>query len=198
MNHPLRCTCGALKGYVSHPERVNRVVCYCRDCQAFAHYLGRAGEILDAKGGTDVIQTIPANVTFTTGQEVLACMRLTEKGLVRWYAKCCNTPVGNTLADYRISFIGLVHSCLQAGDQSLDDSFGPVRMWSFTKSAKGKVDSHRIAMIAGILRFTGMVARARISGDYKRTPLFSLGTGAPVTIPKILSPSERETVRNAV
>jgi hypothetical protein len=53
-------------------------------------------------------------------------------------------------------------------------------------------------MIAGILRFTGMVARARISGDYKRTPLFSLGTGAPVTIPKILSPSERETVRNAV
>jgi hypothetical protein len=198
MNHPLQCTCGTLKGYVSHPERVNRVVCYCRDCQAFAHFLGRAGEILDAKGGTDVIQTIPANVTFTTGKEVLACMRLTEKGLVRWYAKCCNTPIGNTLADYRISFIGLVHSCLRPSDQSLDDSFGPVRMWSFTKSAKGKVDSHGIAMIAGILRFTGMVARARISGDYKRTPLFSPGTGAPVTIPKILSPSERETVRNAV
>jgi hypothetical protein len=198
MNHPLQCACGTLKGYVSHPERVNRVVCYCRDCQAFARFLGRAGEILDAHGGTDVIQTIPANVTFTTGQEVLACMRLTEKGLVRWYAKCCNTPIGNTLADFRISFIGLVHSCLESGNQSLDDSFGPVRMWSFTKSANGAVESHRVAMTAGILRLTAMVARARFSGDYKRTPLFLKDTGAPIAIPKILSRSERETVRSAV
>jgi hypothetical protein len=198
MNHPLQCTCGTLKGYVSHSERVNRVVCYCRDCQSFAHFLGRAAEILDARGGTDVIQTIPANLTFTTGQEVLACMRLTEKGLVRWYANCCNTPIGNTLADFRISFIGLIHSCLESSNQSLDDSFGPVRMWSFTKSAKGKVESRQAAMIPGILRLTAMVARARISGDYKRSPLFLKDTGAPIAVPKILSRSEREAVRNAV
>ena len=88
MNHPLQCTCGTLKGYVSHPERVNRAVCYCTDCQAFAHFLGLAHVILDAKGGTDVIQTVPANVTFTEGQHVLACMRLSPKGLLRWYARC--------------------------------------------------------------------------------------------------------------
>jgi hypothetical protein len=40
--HPLRCSCGTLKGFVTHPERVNRVVCYCRDCQAFARFLRRA------------------------------------------------------------------------------------------------------------------------------------------------------------
>jgi hypothetical protein len=71
-------------------------------------------------------------------------------------------------------------------------------MWSFTKGAKGKVESHRVTMIAGILRLTAMVARARLSGDYKRTPLFLKDTGAPISAPKILSRNEREAVRNAV
>jgi hypothetical protein len=169
-------------------------VCYCRDCRAFAHFLGRSGEILDTKGGTDVIQTVPANVTFTQGQQVLACIRLTEKGLLRWYAKCCNTPIGNTLADYRISFVGLIHTCLEDPNRTLDESFGPVRMWSFTKGAKEPVKSRPVAMIAGMLRFIAMLIRARINGDYKLTPLFMRDTGVPVATPKILSQSEREGV----
>jgi hypothetical protein len=198
MDHPLQCMCGTLKGTVCDLKRVNRVICYCRDCQAFAHFLGRTADMLDAKGGTDVIQTLPANVTFTNGQEVLACMRLTEKGLLRWYTKCCNTPIGNTLADFRISFVGLVHTCLDNTNRSLDDSFGPVRMWSFTKSAKGTVESRPLAMIAGMLRFIPMVMRARINGAYLRTPLFVAHTGAPIVTPKVLSPSERDAVYAAI
>ena len=194
MNHPLQCTCGTLKGYVRDPERVNRVVCYCSDCRAFAHFLGRTGEILDSNGGTDVIQTVPANVTFTQGQQALACIRLTEKGLLRWYAKCCNTPIGNTLADFRISFIGLIHTCLEDPDRTLDESFGPVRMRSFTKGAKAPVKSRPLAMTAGMLRFIAMLIRARINGDYKLTPLFMADTGAPVATPKILDHNEREAV----
>lgn len=194
MNHPLSCKCGILKGIVAHPERVNRAICYCRDCQAFAHFLGRADEVLDANGGTDVIQTIPAHLTFTQGQQQLACMRLTEKGLVRWYTRCCNTPIGNTSADFRISFIGLIHNCLDDNDKSLDDSFGAVRMWSFTKGAKKPVKSRTPTMVAGILRLIGMVFRARITGAYKQTPLFSPDTGVPVAVPKILSSSERAAV----
>jgi hypothetical protein len=194
MNHPLQCRCGTLKGYVDCSKPVNRAVCYCRDCQAFAHYLGRPGEILDDNGGTDVIQTVPAKVTFTQGREALACMRLSEKGLVRWYANCCNTPIGNTAADMRISFIGLIHSCLKNNENSLDDSFGLVRMWSFTKGAKKPVKSRTPTMIYGILRVIGMVIRARVTGAYKQTPFFALDTGTPIVIPKILSPSERATL----
>jgi hypothetical protein len=196
MNHPLRCTCGTLKGYVSRPERVNRVVCYCKDCQAFARFLNRADEILDAKGGSDVIQTVPAEVTFTEGQHVLACMRLSPKGLLRWYATCCNTPVGNTLANYRVSFIGLIHTCLENPDRSLDDSFGPVRMWSFTNGATVPVKPVPLATIAGIIRFVVMLMRARISGAYQRTPFFSVDSGAPVAAPKILSAAERAALMN--
>ena len=198
MDHPLQCTCGTLKGTVSDVKRVNRVICYCRDCQAFAHFLGRAPDILDAKGGTDIIQTLPANVTFTAGQDVLACMRLSEKGLLRWYTKCCNTPIGNTLVDFKISFIGLIHTCLDSSNPSLDESFKPVRMWSFTKGAKGTVESRPIAMIAGILRLIAMVIRARINGAYMRTPLFSTDTGAPIVTPKVLSPGERDAVYAAL
>ena len=92
MNHSLRCRCGTLRGYVSHPEDVNRGVCYCKDCQAFAHFLETADSVLDSAGGTEVIQTTPANVTITQGQSKLACVRLRNKGLLRWYTSCCKTP----------------------------------------------------------------------------------------------------------
>jgi len=195
MNHPLQCQCGTLKGTLTHPKSVNRLVCYCRDCQAFAHFLGKASETLDAQGGTEVIQTVPANLTFTAGQEVLACVRLSEKGLIRWYASCCHTPIGNTLSDYRISFIGLVHTCLQTPEKSLDSAFGPIRMRAFAKGAKGGgVKSNPLAMTSGILRMIAMLTRARVTGAYKRTPLFSPDTGAPIATPKILSAAEREAV----
>ena len=99
MNHPLQCKCGKVKGYVTHAERVDRVVCYCKDCQAFAHFLGENG-ILDERGGTDIIQALPRDVNFTKGVDALACIRLTPKGLLRWYTSCCNTPVGNILENF--------------------------------------------------------------------------------------------------
>jgi Family of unknown function (DUF6151) len=193
MSQPLQCRCGTLKGHLSNPETANHCACYCRDCRAFAHFLGRANDILDEQGGTHVIQTVPANVTFTEGMQTLACMRLSERGLLRWYTTCCNTPVGNTLANYRVSFVSLVHSCLDSTGKSLDGTFGPVRMHVNTKSAKGPVKSSPIAAISVILRFIGTLARARIDGSYKQTPFFSIreGVGTPIVVPRVLSLSER-------
>jgi hypothetical protein len=61
-NAALSCSCGDVRGLVTSvsPNTVNRVVCYCDDCQAFLHHLGRA-ELLDAQGGTDIIQIAPAS-----------------------------------------------------------------------------------------------------------------------------------------
>jgi hypothetical protein len=160
--------------------------------------LGHAREILDASGGTDVIQTRAANVTFTQGKDALACMRLTPNGLLRWYAACCNTPVGNTLASSKISFVGLVHSCLEGAGTTLAESFGPVRAHVNTQSTQGKVTSSSLALIAVILRFVALVARARIDGSYKLSPFFKADTGEPIVIPKVLSPGEREALLRVV
>jgi hypothetical protein len=197
LNHPLQCRCGTVKGYVTDPRKVNRAVCYCRDCQAFAHFLGRAGDILDAQGGTDVIQTLPARVSVTEGGDVLACMRLSRNGLMRWYTTCCKTPIGNTLPNFRFSFVGLIHNCLENGGVPLDGSFGPVRMWINTKSAKGSAVPRSAGVIPGILGLLAMVARARIDGSYQRTAFFSVATGDPVATPIVLSRSERAGLMNA-
>ncbi|MFX6869136.1 DUF6151 family protein, partial [Acinetobacter baumannii] len=79
---------------------------YCDDCQAFAHRLGRA-DLLNAQGGSDIVQVAPAALTFVKGQNRIAGMRLTPKGLFRWHTTCCNTPVGNTLGP-AIPFVGLI------------------------------------------------------------------------------------------
>ena len=75
-------------------------------------HLQKQDVTLDAAGGTRIYQLPPANVQITGGQENLACLRLKEKGLIRWYAKCCNTPIGNTVSK-SMPFIGLIHTFIK-------------------------------------------------------------------------------------
>jgi len=192
MNHPLRCRCGTLKGNVSHPEKVNRGVCYCKDCQAYARFLGKTEDILDDMGGTDVVATLAQYVSFTHGVEAVACMSLSETGLLRWYASCCNTPIGNTQRNHKVSFVGLVHTCLEDPQKTLENSFGPVRMRVNTKYAKGTPESMPVSTITSVLKFLSSVIRARLDGSYRQTPFFVLPRGKPIVEPRVLSAAERE------
>jgi hypothetical protein len=189
MQHPLQCRCGTIKGWVSDPQSANRVVCYCRDCQAFARFLGQESETLDAQGGSDVVQTLPKNVTFTQGTDALACMRLTETGMVRWYAGCCRTPIGNTLENYKISFVGLLHNCLETPEHSLQSSFGAVRTYANPRGAIGDPKPKASGMGATIGWFVKTILKARLNGDYKRTPFFK--EGKPIANPRVISSAER-------
>jgi hypothetical protein len=189
MEHPLQCRCGTIKGSVSNPRSANRVVCYCKDCQAFARFLGQESATLDAQGGSEVIQTLPKNVTFTQGVESLACMRLTSKGMIRWYAGCCKTPIGNTLENYKISFIGLLHNCLETSERPLQDSFGPIRTYANPQGAIGEPKPKAAGMGATLGWFAKTIIRARVNGDYRRTPFFR--DGRPIAIPRVISSAER-------
>ncbi len=111
----------------------NRVVCCCSDCQAFATELGRDKDILDDFGGTDIYQTSQSQITITQGQEHLKCLRLTPKGLLRWYTDCCNTPVGNAL-NAKMPFFGIVHNFMHMeGDN--EKYLGPVLAYVQTQDA---------------------------------------------------------------
>jgi Family of unknown function (DUF6151) len=65
---PLRCCCGQVRGVASvvSPSTGFRLFCYCKDCQAFARFLDRA-DVLDAAGGTDIVQMPPGRVKLTAG-----------------------------------------------------------------------------------------------------------------------------------
>ena len=199
MNHPLRCRCGTLQGHVAEPHKaMGRGVCYCKDCQAFARFLERTDDsVLNELGGTEIVATLPRHVHFTHGLEALACMSLSEKGLLRWYASCCNTPIGNTPRDFKISYAGLIHSCLARRAPSLQDSFGPVRMVLQTKSAKGQVKSTPMSNFVTLLRIMKSVIATRISGGYRRNPFFVEDSGTPIRQPRVLTKAERTRVTSA-
>ncbi len=198
MSHPIQCTCGLFKGVLAQTKGANHCLCYCKDCQAFAHFLKREGEILDALGGSNIVQTLPKYVRFTEGVEQLACMRLGEKGLVRWYTRCCNSPVGNTLYNVRLSFVGLLDTCLKSGDRSVDEAFGPVTTVGHTKSAKGEPKPKEYGVTKAIWRVGGMILRARVSGDYKQNPFFDVDAGRPIVKPEVLSAQQRQELRDVV
>jgi hypothetical protein len=189
--HPLSCRCGKVKGVVGDPEKANRGACYCKDCQAFAHFLGNTSDILDENSGTGVVATLPERVRFTQGAEHLACMSLSPNGLLRWYASCCNTPIGNTVRDFRVSFVTLIHTCLEKPPGSLDRSFGPVRMRVNTNGAKGEVAATPIATVVLVLKLGVSMLRARLTGSFKRTPFFDPDSGVPVVPITVLSAEER-------
>ncbi|MFO0604323.1 MAG: DUF6151 family protein [Polyangiales bacterium] len=123
---PLRCRCGAVRGVIAghDPASSNRMTCYCDDCQAFARWLGRP-DVLDARGGSDILQVAPARLRFTQGVSELRCMRFSPKGPHRWYAACCKQPAGNTLASPTSPFAGVVTAIVERADgRSLDELIG--------------------------------------------------------------------------
>ena len=180
-----------IRGSVDESRIIHRSICYCQDCQAFARFLGRAADILDERGGSDVVQILPMSIRFTHGLERLECMRLTPKGLLRWYAGCCKTPLGNTLWSRKFSFIGLLHSCLESDRSSLDEAFGPVRSLVHTQGAMGGPKPRTVGQGVMVRNILLAMFLARLSGNYRRNRLFDDATGAPIASPRILTANER-------
>ena len=186
----LSCRCGQVKGVAGpiDPAEGTRVVCYCKDCQAFAHALGADRTVLDEYGGTDIYQLPPARVAIRQGQEQLRCLRLTEKGLFRWYAGCCNTPIGNTVSA-GIPVVGLIHSFI-ADPATAQARLGPVKAYVNTGSAIGTLPApvtHKSSMLGYVLKLVRKMLVWKLTGQGRPSPFFD-DAGRPVCEPKILHP----------
>jgi len=184
-HYPLECACGRLKGTLAAGAKYMRAVCYCRDCQAYAESLGEPGKVLDANGGTDVVASLQAYVRFTDGIGQLACLSLTGRGLLRWYASCCNTPIANTPRDPRISYVGIIHTALGRDEGRLDATFGPPRLATNVDSARDAVASNHIRTLTATLRIIARVAQARLNGSWRRSPFFGSEL-RPLVNPRVL------------
>jgi hypothetical protein len=191
----LRCACGALTGTVAATHRAARAICYCRDCQTFARFLGQPTKILNERGGTDIVATTPSVVHFTQGREQLRCMSLSETGLLRWYAGCCRTPIGNTPRTPKLPYVGLVHNCLAGTAGELDAAFGVAKVAINTESASGPVSPTKWRSVAAVLKIMRNVVAARLSGAYRDSPFFKSGTAEPIVAPQVLSSAERAARR---
>jgi hypothetical protein len=194
----LGCRCGAINGWVRGVSRgtVNRAICYCDDCQAFLHYLGRA-ELLDVHGGTDIVQVAPAAVTFDRGAERIVGLRLGPRGLHRWYASCCKTPLGNTMTP-SIPFIGMASEVFRGMSdvRRRDQVFGRVRGSAFSQYAAGAPAGSgglQLRMFAHAVR---LMLGWKLRGRAWPHPFFDAASRAPSHPVTTLSPGEREALRS--
>jgi hypothetical protein len=155
------------------PATVHRLVCYCDDCQAFVRYLDRA-DLLDTHGGSDILQVAPGSLTFIEGQNNIVGLRLTPKGLYRFYASCCKTPLGNTVGP-TIPFAGIVTQTVGDSAEKRDQAVGrPVGAIYGKYAIGGAPKGSRGISPRIILRAIRLVLGWRLSG--KAWPiLFSTG-----------------------
>lgn len=190
--HNFSCRCGAIRGHILDGSPSNRVRCYCSDCQAFGRYFGPEAGVLDPRGGTEIIQVSQSRLRFDQGLEQLACLRLSPRGLLRWYARCCNTPLGNTLPNPKVSLIGLVHSCMDHA--SIDRDFGSQVADVNTNSALSDSRPRQSGLARTIGRFLVMMAKDRVSGRYRHSPLFT-GDGKPIADPYVLDRAKVDALK---
>jgi hypothetical protein len=200
MELELSCRCGAVHGRLRKASRdqVNRAICYCDDCQDYLRHLGRT-ELLDDRGGTDIIQVAPDTITFDRGTEKIACVRLAPKGLHRWYSTCCHTPLGNT-ATAAIPFVGIPWELVvEAREPAARDAiFGLPHMRVFGKFAKGTPPA---GSTRPSLRAIARVSRLIIGWKLRRRgtphPFFEAATGRPLYPIETLSKADRDALRSA-
>lgn len=190
-----QCECAAVRGVLhrASDQSGRRVVCHCRDCQVFAHYLGREKEMLDDHAGTAVYQTDLSRFEITKGRDRIACVNLTHKPMLRWYCEVCRTPIGNTLGSNRNGFLSLVLSGFDHGKTNA--LLGKDAMHVATRSGAGDRSKVKKAGIAGITAMLWDMAtraiNARMKPELRKSSLFDETSGKPVTTPIKLTRAER-------
>lgn len=193
------CACGAMRGVLRGPSPKTgvRYVCHCDDCQAFARFLGAPERWLDRHGGTDVFQTPAWRFEITLGADRLACVQVTGRPLLRWYAGCCRTPVANTFDRGQRSFLSLILAGFDP--RGCDRLLGPGAGHAWTRYATGGLGRVRQVSIPAILwRLGSRVIAARVSGDWRRNSFFDPNTGRPVAEPQRLTDAQRAALDAAL
>lgn len=165
------CECGAVQAEL--PTNGVRIVCYCQSCREHATRLGKHDR-LDQWGGSDLMQVEPHKVSFTQGAEHLRRFRITEKGPLRWFTGCCNTPVANTLGSKNFPF-----ASFQVHDAAPKDALPEISARVNLKGATSQVDAKSGSVLGLVAKFAGRAVKARINGNWKTNPFFD-ENGKPI------------------
>ena len=178
------CACGQTQLAVE-TSGGSRVLCYCKDCQAFARHFGRT-DMLDSYGGSDLYQVQPHQIAFLKGAENLAVLRLTDKGPLRWYAECCGTPMANTWTSPKVPY-----ATLMANQFSDLDGLGRIQAQVNRRDAIGYVEKEGGGIALVLLTFAGRTLKAYATGTWRNAPFFD-DDGTPRTEVHRLSEGERK------
>ena len=176
MKLSLKCHCGNIQGEITQvtPKSGSRAVCYCRDCQAFAKQLGKASEVLNEFGGTEVYQVTPAQIKIHRGVEHIGRLKLTAQGIDRWYASCCNTPMGNT-TKASMPFVSVIANFI-VDDNYVVAKVGPILGSINIKDALGRIPQAQLGLRSPrrlVLIVLFKLLRWKLLGKHKPHPFYT-------------------------
>ena len=147
--------------------------------------------MLDARGGSDLYQVMPHQVTVLDGGDNFAAIRITDKGPARWYATCCNTPMANTWTSPKVPFATM--TAVQFDDR---ESLGAIQTQAFRRHALGYAEKEGGGVWALYLSFARRLFVTFVSGNWRKTPFFD-GDGTPRGDIRLLSDDERSHAYDA-
>ncbi|SHH79151.1 DUF6151 family protein [Marivita hallyeonensis] len=179
------CQCGKMEWRIAPTAPGTHLVCYCADCQTYANVLDHGATRVDSDGGTEIFQTLPANFEFLRGQDHLAVLRLSPKGILRWYAGCCGTQIANTLPGPGLPFVGAV---LPPGAKG----YGPITALLSTVGTAPHIKE--TGVLKAQLSVIGRILGGVFSPSKRASPFFN-DDKTPVVAPRVLSKSERNAAR---
>ena len=190
----LSCRCKKIKGIARNinPARTGRIICLCDDCQAYARYLDN-NEVLDENGGTEVIPLYPSDIEFTEGRDLIKCLRLMPgRGLYRWYAGCCHSPLVNIPPTPKIPYAGVLHTFIEGGKPLLEEKFGKVKGRVNGRFGKGELPPGTNEKVSWHLMLTTIIPFVLVGKLKKKqspSPFFN-EDGISTCHPTILSKQE--------
>ena len=174
---PFACACGEVSGHLSvrPPRGATHLVCHCDDCLTAEVAMGQP---YPGSAGVAVVQTTPDRVHFESGADRLAILRLSPKGLYRWYAACCGVPLFNTPVKMGVPYVALV-----ARRAIAPEDLGRV-------AAHVNAGSENRGALRAIPGIIGRTLAARVTGRWKQTPFFA-EDGSPVAEAHVLTRAQR-------
>ena len=121
-------------------------------------------------------------------------MRLMEKGMFRFYAGCCRTPIGNTVGP-GVPFIGLFAAFMDPAAR--ETALGAPTHFGMSRFATGPTPpgAHPKVSFGHLARSVRLMLGWWIGGRGKSSPLFDAKTGAPRSTPTLLTPAQRDALR---
>lgn len=167
------CTCGQFQGHIRRPCLAIRAVCYCTDCQAYAHYLNADTPYLTAAGGTPVCVVQPENIVLTQGLNCLTYLSLSETGNYRFFTRCCNTPICNMARSAKTVHLSFIQACIAT---PLNGPQLPVKIASALRvppSTAGWVKAWLMA------KYAFAVAKSWLSQGYRLNPFINAANQGP-------------------
>ncbi|GEO00568.1 hypothetical protein NSE01_24000 [Novosphingobium sediminis] len=170
----------------------DHLVCHCSDCLAFLRFCNRAQApaVID---GVQLFLTRVSRMVITTGKSELACVHLTQKPMLRWYAQCCPTPLFHTVHSGWYPFVTTHVATLDP--ERRGEAIGKPRGHTFVDDVATVQRSFRTVSRNSIMaRFIVGMWKDLLSGDFRRAELFEPRSLRPIVSPKRLSPSERAEI----